>query len=534
MLKLPRSAYDWALRHLITEGDTDLFPAQFEIAAIKFMWASLRAQFADMDLSSYAWRGGRRFVVPKSILSFRIATQLDPLDSLMFAALIWKFGPALEASRVPVAENRVFSFRLAPSENGRLYAGTPTWRDFWKTSLEKAESRSTGYVIIADIADFYNQVYHHVLERQLTAANLPHDVSKVIKKFVQTLTDKVSRGVPVGPHTSHILGECALDAMDRSLLSHGYDFCRYVDDIHLFVCDEESAMGALYELAQILDNQQRLMLQNEKTRIMTTAEFSDLAESMLTDRPSNEREKEILALIDRESGGDPYRYLSLEELEESELKLLSSDVLEELVSIYVESEKIEYPRLSWLLRRLTQLGAPGAVDVILSRLDDFSPILGPVARYIMSAVPNLTRSKEALGEKVVHALAMTVIKKNPYLQTVLLDILATLPELDHADAITARYADSNPIIRREIIRVAGSNRRGAWLREHKGDFRTMDPWMRRAFIHAAPALPQEEARFWLESVRDTMSPLEKVVACHALKIKDAKKLKLGEIQIAAI
>jgi hypothetical protein len=38
---------------------------------------------------------------------------------------------------------------------------------------------------------------------------------------------------------------------------------------------------------------------------------------------------------------------------------------------------------------------------------------------------------------------MTVIKKNPYLQTVLLDILATLPELDHADAITARYADSN-------------------------------------------------------------------------------------------
>ena len=532
MLKLPRTAYDWALRHLITEGDTDLFPTPFEIAAIKHLWKTLGPQFANTDLSSYVWRGGRRFVVPKSILSFRVATQLDPLDSLVFAALIHKYGPKLEASRIPVAENRVFSFRLAPSADGRLYSDSPTWHDFWKTSLVKAESH--GYVVVADIADFYNQIYHHDLERQFEVAELPQEVAKAIKQFLQALTEKESRGVPVGPHSSHILGECALNATDRTLLSHGYDFCRYVDDIHIFVKDQESAMGALYDLARILDNQQRLMLQNKKTRIMPAMEFAGLAQSMLIDRPASDRESEILALISRETGGDPYREVSLADLDEEEMALLSRPVLEDVIEHYLRSEEVDYPRLGWLLRRLTQVGAPGALDYVLSHLQELSPILGPVTRYVMSAVPHVSDEKETLGAKIVQALAMPIIKKSPYLQMVLLDVLASIPELNHADAVTSRYAESDPLIRREILRVAGSNGRRDWLRDRKSEFRSMDEWMRRAFISAAPALPSEEAKFWLQSVKDTMSPIEKVVAHHAFRGRTKKELKLGEIQIVRI
>ena len=87
------------------------------------------------------------------------------------------------------------------------------------------------------------------------------------------------------------------------------------------------------------------------------------------------------------------------------------------------------------------------------------------------------------------------------------------------------------MIRREILRVAGSDGRGDWLRDRKSEFRGMDPWMRRAFISAARALPSEEARFWLQSVKNTMSPIEKVVTCHAFKDSTEKELKLGEIQI---
>ncbi len=531
MLKLSLASYDWALRHLIAEGDTDLFPSPFEISALRHSWPTIRKQLADTDVTNYAWRGGRRFVVPKKMLAFRVATQLDPLDSLILAALMYKYGPALEAHRIPISERRVFSHRLGRSGDGRLYADRPSWHDFWETSVEKAKSSKCSFVVVADIADFYNQVYHHVIERQLQAA-LPKPAAKTLKRFLQTLTDKGSRGIPVGPHSSHILAECALDPTDRSLLSHGYDFCRYVDDIHIFCSDEEEATGALYDLVQILDNQQRLMIQNEKTWVRKAQEFIELANSMLIDRPATDEEAEILTLISDETGGDPYREISLQDLEAEDLDLLSQKILEQLLGHYLEQEeRVDYPRLSWLMRRLTQVGAPGGLDFILSNIARLSPILGPVSRYIMAAVPNYNGDKNLIGAKILRALEYPIIKKSHYLQAILLDVIATLPELDHVDLVTARYGGSDPLVRREILRAAAIGARGDWLRDRKTEFRSMDPWLRRAFVSSSAALPEEEAHFWLQAVRDNLSPLEKVVASFAHKRKD---LKLGEINITKL
>jgi Reverse transcriptase (RNA-dependent DNA polymerase) len=530
-MKLPLVSYDWAIKHLVAEGDTDLFPVQFEIEALKYLWPSLRKEFANLDVTNYAWRGGRRFVVPKRMLSFRVATQLDPVDSLVFAALIHKYGPSLERNRLPAAEGRIFSYRFFPSAAGHFYADSPSWHDFWEASLAKASRPSCSHVVVVDIADFYNQVYHHVIERQLTAAGLVQPVAKVIKRFLQTLTDKVSRGIPVGPHSAHILAECALDPTDRSLLSHGYDFCRYVDDIHVFVQNEAEAMGAIYNLAQILDNQQRLILQNEKTRVLTANDFAAIARSMLIDRPANEKEAAILALIGSKTGGDRYREISLKDLSLAELKVVSQDVLDDLLSHYLSEPAVDYPRLSWLLRRLTQVGAPGGVEFVLAQMGQLSPILGPAMRYLMAAVPNVTGDKKTIGKKVLAALDLPVIQKSPYLQMILLNVLATLPELDHVDPVTALYPAADPAVRREILCVAGAGARADWLRDRKAEYRGMDVWARRAFVYASRALPREEADFWIQSVRDIMSPIEKVVARHAFRDKE---LKLGNIEIAKL
>jgi hypothetical protein len=298
-MKIPVSNYDWALRHLMSEGDTDLFPRQFEIDALRYLWSSLRDEFRNLDVTNYNWHGGRRFIVPKRMLSFRLATQLDPIDSLILAAIVRKYGPALERNRLPVSEGRVFSYRLAPDSRGRLYADSPSWHDFWRACLEKVRSPQCSHVVAVDITDFYNQIYHHTVENQLADAGIPDAIQKVLKRFLQGLTDKVSRGLPVGPHSTHILAESALDATDRSLLSHGYDFCRYVDDIHIFVKDEASAVGAVFDVARILDSQQRLTLQNEKTRIMAAQDFVALAKMMMIDRPASEKERKILKVISR-------------------------------------------------------------------------------------------------------------------------------------------------------------------------------------------------------------------------------------------
>lgn len=529
-MKLSLASYDWALTHLVLEGDTDLFPTPFEISAIRDRWGDLRDQFANLDLSTYAWRGCRRFVVPKKMLSFRIATQLDPFDSLILAALIYDYGPALESIRIPVSEGSIFSNRFMPDSSGRMYSTSTNWHGFWQASLNLAQAGGCSFVVIADVADFYNQIYHHVLERQFQAAGFPEPTQKVFKRFLQKLTDKVSRGVPVGPHAAHILAESALDPTDRSLRSHGYTFCRYVDDYHIFVRDEESASGALYDLAQILDTQQRLIIQNEKTQVMPAAAFVELAQSMLIDRPVDDQEKRILRLINSKTGGDPYREVTLSSLTSEELDLLDQPILERLLDHYLGSIKVDYPRLSWVLRRLTQVGAPGAVEFILQRISKLSPVLGPVARYFMAAVPNFTGNKHQLGESVVQALDLPAVRRSHYLQAVLLDVLASLPEMDHVDSVTARYATSDPLVRREILRVAGTGGRGDWLRDRKAEFETMDPWVRRAFIQASTALPREECKFWFEGVRDRMTAMEKTVA-HAAFAPDT--LRLGNIQVSS-
>jgi hypothetical protein len=55
----------------------------------------------------------------------------------------------------------------------------------------------------------------------------------------------------------------------------------------------------------------------------------------------------------------------------------------------------------------------------------------------------------------------------------------------------------------------------------------MDPWSKRAFIKASAVLPHDESKFWLDSVRDSLRPLERVVAKHALPDS-----KVGDIKIA--
>ncbi|NQT24137.1 reverse transcriptase, partial [candidate division KSB1 bacterium] len=160
MIRLPKSTYNWALKHLLKEGDTDLFPIPFEINAIKYNWDTILPLLAKLDLTNYIWDGGRRFVVPKEKTTFRSATQLHPLDSLILAALIKQHGNKIEKARIPKEDNCVFSYRFDPQPDGRFYGQTSNWHEFWKTSLDKANNKNIFWVVIADITDYYNQIYH--------------------------------------------------------------------------------------------------------------------------------------------------------------------------------------------------------------------------------------------------------------------------------------------------------------------------------------------------------------------------------------
>ena len=304
-----------------------------------------------------------------------------------------------------------------------------------------------------------------------------------------------------------------MDAVDRSLSSRNYAFCRYVDDILIFCPTKDAAEIAIFECAEILDRHQRLALQKKKVEILTAAEFRERATRMMVNQPMNPEEEELLKIIRKHAGGSPYRNISLDNLTDDELKTLRSTDLESLLELYLTSVPVNYPRLAWLLRRLSQVAAPGGIKFVLQNISSLTPVLGDVGRYIVRAASNYeTSALESAGTAVLDSLELPLLNHSEYMQMVLLNLFARVPALDHTNRLTSRYQAAGAAARREIVSAAAAANAYQWLKERKDEFGTSDPWLRSAIIAAAACFPGDEAKFWLRRVKRQLTPVERFVA----------------------
>src|SRR5215831_11243861 len=101
-MKLSADSLRWALGSLIKHGDTDLFPKPVELDVLSADIEGAVSRLSEIDLATHQPGAARRFIVPKADLSYRQATQLDPLDSVRLTALVWQFGEDVENRRSDV------------------------------------------------------------------------------------------------------------------------------------------------------------------------------------------------------------------------------------------------------------------------------------------------------------------------------------------------------------------------------------------------------------------------------------------------
>jgi len=162
-MTIGRDSIEWAINFVSDHSDGDLFPKIVEIGAIKTKSEEFIKAVENKNLTDFPPKACRRFIVPKDEISYRQATQLHPQDSLLLSALIYQYGQGIEDRRLGI--DRVFSYRFKPTVDDGLYGNKNAWNEFWK----KADilSRSSNVVLYLDIADFYNQIYHHTVENQL-------------------------------------------------------------------------------------------------------------------------------------------------------------------------------------------------------------------------------------------------------------------------------------------------------------------------------------------------------------------------------
>lgn len=493
-IKLDTQHVKTAVAMIHRNRDGDMFPPLPEFDALHESPDTFIQLITKKGISEYPPQPSRRFFVPKDDKSFRLATQLHPQDSVLLTATLLQFGAAIEARRQP--SDRVFSYRFEPTEDSGLYGSTTGWDDFWSKAIEMAGSFQ--HFLYCDIADFYNQIYHHVVENQLAECGFPNQAIKWIKNLLNSMTVMVSRGVPVGPHGAHLLAEATMIPIDNALCDHGVQFIRYADDMLVFCETERELHRALYTIARTLDRQQRLTLQHRKTRVFGPEGFQAFCLERGGDAPKSDQERTVLDVIKAHTSGDPYVFDMVEVREFVHGQdIFNEAALRHVVEEYFKEETVNFVRLRWLFRRLAQTGHPAALPVVLDNLDRLEPCLSSVCAYIGHIREVEEDRWREIGPDLLRRLENTWLGDSDFSRMSVLSLFSRQAQMDDFPTLVQRFDVSNRHEGREILLAAYANGSADWLRERKEDFDAMDTWQKMAFLYCVQLLPREERKFFL-------------------------------------
>ncbi|MBX3202110.1 MAG: RNA-directed DNA polymerase [Labilithrix sp.] len=485
----------WALKHLQQFGDTDLFPRPFELDLLVEKEGVVVKHVQSIDLRQHVWSRPRRALVLKDELSFRSATQLDPLDAVIFAAIIRHDAKAMEKRR-GARKGRVFSYPIALKANGQLY-GTNGYEDFWKESGRLAQSAE--FVLVTDISDFYNQVYHHTLEQEFQASNMDQAGAGAIVNLLKLCSSTTSRGLPIGPHGTHLLAELSLRQVDEALRNAGFTYVRYVDDIHVFCMSKSDGYRALHLLAQVLDLV-KLQLNRSKTKLVAAADWREVAKNALDDDPVNDDERALIDGLRAAAPNNPYAVVRRTRMPPALRSALDRLRVIGIVKTYLSATPVDFPRLRWFFRRLTQTTTAAAVDIVVERFEELTPAAADTIRYLRYALSSYSGDKPHLGEQLLKVLDHSAVKHSEYLRLIVLSLFAGVADLNHVAKLMALFPTIDAAAQREVVLAATNAKADGWLRTLK-PMSIQDPWVRRAVVFSSATWTADERKHWIKSVK---------------------------------
>lgn len=129
------------------------------------------------------------------------------------------------------------------------------------------------YKVEADISNCFPSIYSHSIPWALVGkevAKANSDSNKVwcnkFDKYLRSLKRTETNGLLIGPHSSNLISELILTAIDKELYNKGYRFVRFIDDYDCFVTTYNEAENFLLDLSQAL-KEYELTLNTKKIKI---------------------------------------------------------------------------------------------------------------------------------------------------------------------------------------------------------------------------------------------------------------------------
>jgi RNA-directed DNA polymerase len=165
----------------------------------------------------------------------------------------------------PIFEPRFsdFSFGFRP---GRSALGAVSW-----SRLHMA----AGYrwVVDLDLEKFFDRVNHDILMSRLARRVKDKQVLRLVRRYLQAglmeggVVSPRSEGTPQGGPLSPLLSNILLDELDKELEKRGHRFCRYADDVNVYVKSRRAGERVMTSLEVFLWKQLRLKVNQSKSAV---------------------------------------------------------------------------------------------------------------------------------------------------------------------------------------------------------------------------------------------------------------------------
>ncbi|NEK37735.1 RNA-directed DNA polymerase [Rhizobium leguminosarum] len=493
MPHLDREALLWSLEHITAHGDTDIFPYPFEFDFLRERKEEIADALAAENTATFRPLSSLDSLVPKSRHGFRVAHQLYPTDAIFLLAATFSIGPQIEAARGGL-DRPGFSYRFEPSDEFAMFAPNCRFGNWLMNQYGHAmfgEGQYT-HVVEADIADFYQRIYHHRLENSLLDAAGDITETRLIRSFLRDIRVRQSFGIPVGGNATRLLAELSLVDIDRALLGEGYEFTRYVDDFRIFIKPNQDPYNALAFLADNLWSSEGLSLSSAKTRVMPFEQYREQLELSSGEDASqadaSAAERLLYALYDAEEGDSPPE------------DLVNLDLVGE-IHTEIEKEFWDLGKIRVLLRCMKLTRDANAANFLRENY----AILMPFAKELVLLMEELASggdiSFQDMQAPIVDLILTPAIRHLHVTRAWLLELFVR--GVISISAAQARRLDtlSDTLDQRALFQIRARLGEVHYFRQRKARIHELTPWLQPAFIFSAACLPAEEYRTWLGNIR---------------------------------
>lgn len=298
--------------------------------------------------------------VPKERGFTRPGSILGPVDRFVYQALIDIASPELEAQ---LDRGRTFSH--VPSNDGKsMFEPAHNSWDMFQNRLAEL-CKLDGYIVKADIANYFERIPQHHLVNLMRAAKCPSEVVNLLEEILLAFQERDSSGIIQGVFPSDILGNFFLSEFDAYCDHREVPSARYVDDMYMHFSSEVDAKMGFIDLIERL-RKDGLHLNEYKSGIKTADEvLREETEVDVLFEKARREVREELAEYSTSGYGFTAEWEWEEPEDDQEIELAATEMLYSAIEKYpAQADKIE----RFCLPLLRAAGSNHAVEAVLDNL----------------------------------------------------------------------------------------------------------------------------------------------------------------------